>query len=97
MSDTPETDAARLDISSDDSSCGIYCHTEDGSEYDGEVCRADRMADLEHQLAEVREENARLREAVKDARDCILRLLDNGHDDGLAQKAQDSQPQTDTP
>jgi hypothetical protein len=38
--------------------------------------------ETERQLAEAREENAKLREAVKDSRDCILRLLDNGHDDG---------------
>jgi len=68
---TPETDAARLQISCDDSSCGIYCHTQDGSEYTGEVCQSDRMAEIERQLAKSREETARLRQALEKSKEFV--------------------------
>jgi hypothetical protein len=48
------------------------------------VVPSDFARTLERQRDEARAENARLREAVKEARDCILRLIDNGHDDGCA-------------
>ncbi len=80
MSDTPRTDAARLKLDSDDSSCAIYAHTLDGSSYHGEVVRGDEMAILER-------ENAAMREAIGDSdaalRKClnyILRLPLSGSD-----------------
>ncbi len=72
MSDTPRTDAARLKLDSDDSSCAIYAHTLDGSSYHGEVVRGDEMAILER-------ENAAMREAIRDACDLIQWLKTNSY------------------
>ena len=74
MSDTPKTDAARLKLDSDDSSCSIYAHTIDGSSYHGEVVRGDEMAILER-------ENAAMREAIGKAEQLLLAVDDGAQQD----------------
>jgi len=69
VSDTPITDAARLKLDSDDSSCSIYAHTLDGSSYHSEVVRGDEMATLER-------ENAAMREAIREAASAFKMLSD---------------------
>lgn len=43
-----------------------------------------QLVQVQGELRRVREENARLREVVKEAHDAIERLLDKGHDDRCA-------------
>lgn len=74
MSDTPRTDAARLKLDSDDSSCAIYAHALDGSSYHGEVVRGDEMAELERENAALR---AGLAEAYKVIDVLYMDALDN--------------------
>lgn len=64
---TPETDAAKLRLDCDDSSIAIYTHTQDGSCYEGDVCRADETARLERERDAARAEIEAMREAIKSA------------------------------
>ena len=87
MSDTPITDAARLKLDSDDSSCAIYAHTLDGSSHHGEVVRGDEMAILER-------ENAAMREAIRVACGALSTLSDwrrvcDAYDDDMGHPQRD--------
>ena len=64
---TPETDAAKLRLDCDDSSIAIYTHTQDGSCYEGDVCRADETARLERERDAARAEIKAMQEAIKEA------------------------------
>lgn len=67
---TPETDAAKLRLDCDDSSIAIYTHTQDGSCYEGDVCRADETARLERERDAARAEIEAMREVVAAAENC---------------------------
>ena len=73
---TPETDAAKLRLDCDDSSIAIYTHTQDGSCYEGDVCRSDETARLE------RERDA-ARQAIAEAASHLSGFL-GFHSDGLS-------------